>query len=65
MTNVWKINPKRDLVLERVVDVPVELVWKAWTESKQATSLRFRTVARNKGESFVDGVADLIERDRL
>lgn len=26
-----KINPELDLVLERVVDVPVELVWKAWT----------------------------------
>lgn len=25
------INPKLDLVLERVVDVPRELVWKAWT----------------------------------
>lgn len=34
MTNGWKIDPKRDLVLERVVDVPVELVWKAWTEPK-------------------------------
>ncbi len=26
-----KIDPKLDLVLERVVDVPRELVWKAWT----------------------------------
>ena len=25
------IDPKRDLVLERVVDVPRELVWRAWT----------------------------------
>lgn len=24
-------NPKLDLVLERVVDVPIELVWKSWT----------------------------------
>ena len=29
--NPYNINPKLDLVLERVVDVPVELVWKAWT----------------------------------
>jgi uncharacterized protein YndB with AHSA1/START domain len=26
------IDPKLDLVLERVVDVPRDLVWKAWTE---------------------------------
>lgn len=26
-----KINPELDLILERVVDVPPELVWKAWT----------------------------------
>lgn len=26
-----EINPKLDLVLERVIDVPLELVWKAWT----------------------------------
>lgn len=28
---LWKPDPKLDLVLERVVDVPRELVWKAWT----------------------------------
>jgi uncharacterized protein YndB with AHSA1/START domain len=27
----YKIDPKLDLVLERIVDVPRELVWKAWT----------------------------------
>lgn len=27
-----RINPKLDLVLERIVDVPCELVWKAWTQ---------------------------------
>lgn len=26
-----ELNPKLDLKLERVVDVPPELVWKAWT----------------------------------
>jgi uncharacterized protein YndB with AHSA1/START domain len=28
----FKINPKLDLVLDRVVDVPRELVWAAWTK---------------------------------
>jgi uncharacterized protein YndB with AHSA1/START domain len=28
---IIKIDPERDLVLEREIDVPVELVWKAWT----------------------------------
>ena len=27
----WKPDPRLDLVLERVVDVPRELVWAAWT----------------------------------
>jgi len=31
MTSVIKIDPELDLVLERDIDVPVELVWKAWT----------------------------------
>jgi len=31
MTSPITINPELDLVLEREVDVPVELVWKAWT----------------------------------
>ncbi len=30
-----QFDPERDLKLERIVDVPVELVWKAWTDPKQ------------------------------
>lgn len=29
------INPELDLVLERVIDVPAGLVWKAWTEPER------------------------------
>jgi uncharacterized protein YndB with AHSA1/START domain len=32
MTAPWKPDPKLDLVLERIVDVPRELVWAAWTK---------------------------------
>lgn len=31
-TPTWKVDPKLDLVLERVIDVPRELVWAAWTK---------------------------------
>lgn len=31
MTKTLNVNPKLDLVLERTVDVPRELVWKCWT----------------------------------
>lgn len=33
--NTFHIDPKLDLVLERVVDVPRELVWAAWTQPEQ------------------------------
>lgn len=28
----YQINPQFDLVLERIVDAPAELLWKGWTE---------------------------------
>lgn len=31
----YKPDPKLDLVMERIVDVPKELVWRAWTEPEQ------------------------------
>jgi len=31
MTRSLQFDPRLDLVLERVVDVPRELVWRAWT----------------------------------
>ncbi len=33
----YRPDPKLDLVLERVVDVPPELVWKAWTTPEMMT----------------------------
>jgi len=32
MISTYQPNPKLDLSFERVVDVPTELVWRAWTE---------------------------------
>ncbi len=34
LPSIIKPDPKLDLVLERFVDVPRELVWKAWTTPK-------------------------------
>jgi uncharacterized protein YndB with AHSA1/START domain len=31
MPSTLRLDPARDLVLERVVDIPTELVWRAWT----------------------------------
>lgn len=30
-SSVFKPDPKLDLVLERDIDVPVEMVWEVWT----------------------------------
>jgi len=30
-SSTFKLDPKLDLVLEREIDVPADLVWKAWT----------------------------------
>jgi uncharacterized protein YndB with AHSA1/START domain len=30
-SNQYQLNPELDLMLERVVDVPRELLWQAWT----------------------------------
>ena len=34
---LWKPDPKRDLVLERVIDVPPDLVWAAWTQPEHVS----------------------------
>ena len=36
--NVFKPDPNIDLVLERIVDVPRELVWRAWTTPRSGTT---------------------------
>ena len=47
-TKPFKSDPRLDLMLERVVDVPKELVWRAWTEpehlKKWFTPVPWRTV---------------------
>jgi uncharacterized protein YndB with AHSA1/START domain len=32
MNSIAEFNPKLDLTFERIVDVPPELIWRAWTE---------------------------------
>jgi uncharacterized protein YndB with AHSA1/START domain len=35
MASEWNVDPKLDLVLERVVDVAPERVWEAWTQPEK------------------------------
>lgn len=46
---IWTPDPKLDLVFERVVDVPRELVWAAWTQPehlmKWFTPAPWKTIA--------------------
>lgn len=37
LTSLLKPDPRLDLVLERVVDVPRELVWEAWTKPEHVS----------------------------
>jgi uncharacterized protein YndB with AHSA1/START domain len=37
LSNSHQFNPELDLMFERVVDVPPDLVWQAWTTSEQIT----------------------------
>ena len=34
---VWRPDPKLDLVIERTIDVPPELVWTAWTRPEHTS----------------------------
>lgn len=36
-TIFYKPDPKLDLVLERIIDIPRELVWQAWTKPEHIT----------------------------
>jgi uncharacterized protein YndB with AHSA1/START domain len=36
-SQLWKPDPKLDLILERVVDVPRELAWAAWTKPEHVS----------------------------
>ena len=48
-SRIWTPDPKLDLVLERVIDVPRELVWAAWTQPehivKWFTPAPWKTIA--------------------
>lgn len=58
-------NSDLDLVLERVVDVPPELVWAAWTEPKHLTKWFApapMSVARATVELFPGGTFEVVMR---
>ena len=37
ITSAIEVNPELDLVLERVIDVPLALVWTAWTKPEHVS----------------------------
>jgi uncharacterized protein YndB with AHSA1/START domain len=49
MSTTYQPNPKLDLFFERIVDVPKELIWRAWTEPELIkqwfTPAPWRTIA--------------------
>lgn len=36
-TKNYQPDPKLDLVFERIIDIPIELVWQAWTKPEHVT----------------------------
>ena len=49
-----KPDPKLDLVLEREIDVPVELVWKAWTTPEHLKHYRLQLKLGNRDLTGAD-----------
>ena len=65
MTIPHKLNPKLDLVLERTVDVPRELVWAAWTHSSHTRrpSEELPRMVAGRHDPEARGVAPTFDHD--